>query len=229
MLRIELLLLVDAEATMRTVDAFLDFCDLVNSQDYHECWSMTWLDTLRNGRSLTLRLGVHTGLEDMPDQVWEVGTRYTRVFSLVEFEFTAWTISDDHVLLWDDQEPFSQLNFRGPASSHGEILWDLFERHREIAEHWIPFERYINPAFLANRLSGGCGVLADGPERLLREYADVLKESDLEPYFPYPTRAPHWWDDEHRRWVDGDQNLSVLILGGSSYIVGTEFFANRLE
>jgi hypothetical protein len=72
-------------------------------------------------------------------------------------------------------------------------------------------------------------VLADGPERLLREYADVLKESDLEPYFPYPTRAPHWWDDEHRRWVDGDQNLSVLILGGSSYIVGTEFFANRLE
>ncbi len=110
---------------MRTVDAFLDFCDLVNASDYHECWSMTWLDTLRNGRSLTLRLGVHTGLDDMPDQVWEVGTRYTRVFSLVDFEFTAWTLADDHVLLWDHQEPFSQLNFRGPASSHGEILWDL--------------------------------------------------------------------------------------------------------
>ncbi len=130
------------------VDAFLDFCDLVHAQDYHECWSMTWLDTLREGKSLTLRLGVHTGLDDMPDQVWEVGARYTRVFSLVEFEFTAWTISDDHVCSGTHQEPFSQLNFRGPASSHGEILWDLHERHREVAGHWIPFDRYINSAFL---------------------------------------------------------------------------------
>ena len=227
--RIQLLLLLDAGASMQSVDAFLDFCDLVHEQDYHECWSMTWLDTLRVGKSLTLRLGVHTGLDDVPDQVWEVGTRCTRVFSLVEFEFTAWTISDDHVLLWDHQEPFSQLNFRGPASSHGEVLWDLHERHRQIAGHWIPFDRYINPAFLENRLSGGCGVLADGPDRLLREYAAVLAESDLEPYFPYAPRPPHCWDDETNCWVDGDKNLSVLILGDSSYIVGTEFFANRVE
>jgi hypothetical protein len=144
---------------MRTVDAFLEFCDLVHSRDYHECWSMTWLDTMREDKSLTLRLGVQTGLDDVPDQVWEVGARCTRVFSLVEFEFTAWTISDDHVLLWEHQEPFTQLNFRGPASSHGEVLWDLHERHRKIAGHWIPFDRYINTALLSNRLSGGCGVL----------------------------------------------------------------------
>jgi hypothetical protein len=214
---------------MRTVDAFLEFCDLVHSRDYHECWSMTWLDTMREDKSLTLRLGVQTGLDDVPDQVWEVGARCTRVFTLDEIEFTAWTISDDHVLLWEHQEPFTQLNFRGPASSHGEVLWDLHERHRKIAGHWIPFDRYINTALLSNRLSGGCGVLADGPERLLREYAAVLRESDLEPYFPYPPRPPHSWDAECSRWVDGEQNLSVLILGDSSYIVGTDFFANRLE
>ena len=229
MLRFELLLLIDAEASMRSVEAFLDFCDVVHARDHHECWSMTWLDTVRDGKSLTLRLGVHAGLDDVPDQVWEVGVRHARVFSLVEFEFTAWTILDDHVLLWDHQEPFSQLNFRGPASRHGEVLWDLHERHRAIAGHWIPFDRYLNGAFLSNRLSGGCGVLADGPDRLLREYAAVLSESDLEPYFPYPPRPPHWWDDEHSRWVDEDQNLSVLILGGSSYVVGADFFANRVE
>jgi hypothetical protein len=214
---------------MRTVEAFLDFCDLVHSQDCDECWSMTWLDTSRDGKSLALRLGVHTGLDDVPDQVWEVGAGYARVFSLTEFEFTAWNISEDHVLLWEHQDPFNQLNFLGSASSHGEVLWDLHERHKEIAGHWIPFDRYINPALLSNRLSGGCGVLADGPDRLLREYAAVLRESDLEPYFPYPPRPPYRWDDENRRWLDDDQKLSVLILGSTSYIVGTDFFANRIE
>jgi hypothetical protein len=229
MVRFELLLLHDAEASMQTVEAFLDFCDLVHAQDVHECWSITWLDTLREGKSLTLRLGIETELDEVPDQVWEVGARNTRAFSLDEFEFTSWAVSDDHVLLWEHREPFSQLNIRGPASSHGEVLWDLHERHRTVAGHWIPFDRYLNAAFLANRLSGGCGVLADGPHRLLQEYAAVLAETDLEPYFPYPTRRPHSWDDESSCWVDTDHKLSVLILGGSSYLVGADFFANRVE
>ena len=134
---------------MRPVDDVHRVLRPVHAQDDHECWSMTWLDTLREGRSLDrCDWGSHTGLDDVPDQIWEVGARHTRAFSLVEFEFTAWTISDDHVLLWDHQEPFSQLNFRGPASSHGEVLWDLHERHRAVAGHWIPFDRYINPAIL---------------------------------------------------------------------------------
>ena len=67
---------------MQTVEAFLEFCDLVHAQDVHECWSITWLDTLREGKSLTLRLGIHTGLEEVPDQVWEVGgAEYPGVFA----------------------------------------------------------------------------------------------------------------------------------------------------
>jgi hypothetical protein len=214
---------------MSQVQEFLDFCDLVHAQDLHESWSMTWLDTAREGRSLIVRLGVHTGIDELPNQVWEVGAHHTRAFSLMEFDLNEWTYLRDHVLLWEHQEPFSQLNYRGATCRHEAVLWNLHERHRAVAGHWIPFERYINGVFLANRLAGGGGVLADGPERLLREYADVLSESGLEPYFPYSPRPAHWWDDEHQRWVDGDPNLSVLILGGSSYIVGVDFFANRLQ
>jgi hypothetical protein len=214
---------------MTQVQEFIQFCEHVHVRDHDECWSMTWQDTLREGRKLILRLGIHTGLDDVPNQIWEVGSERTRAFSLVEFEFTDWTFSDDHVLLWEHEEPFSQLNFAGPASSHGDVLLALHERHRAVAGPWIPFERYLNSFFLANRLAGGCGVLADGPDRLLREYAAVLSKSDLKPYFPYSPRPAHWWDDEHRRWVDEDQRLSVLILGSSSYVVGTDFFANRVE
>jgi hypothetical protein len=214
---------------MGLVQEFVEFCDLVQGSDDHDCWSMTWLDTVREGRSLVLRVAVHTNLDDLPDQLWEVGCQHTRAFSLVEFDFSAWTLSDDHVLLWEHEEPFSQLNFLAPASCHVETLWKLYERHHRVAGHWIPFERYLNPWCLSNRLSGGTGVLADGPHRLLEEYAEVLRSTEIEPYFPYAPRPPHRWDDVERRWVDQDEKLSVLILGGSSYVVGADFFANRVD
>jgi len=213
---------------MCPVQEFIEFCDHVHTRDHDENSSMTWLDTLREGRKLILRLGIHTGMDDVADQIWEIGSECTREFSLVEFEFTDWTFSDDHVLLWDHEEPFSQLNFRGPPSRHEGVLWDLHERHRAVAGQWIPFERYLNGVFLSNRLAGGGGVLADGPDRLLREYAAVLRASELEPYFPYSPRPAHRWDEEDCRWVDEDQKLSVLILGSSSYVVGAGFFANRV-
>jgi hypothetical protein len=214
---------------MGLVQEFVEFCDHVHDSDDHDCWSMTWLDTLREGRSLTLRVAVHTNLDDLPDQLWEVGCRHTRAFSLVEFDFSAWTLSDDHVLLWEHQEPFSQLNFLAPDSCHFEALWKLYERHHRVAGHWIPFERYFNPWCLSKRLLCRTGVLADGPQRLLEEYADALAGTDVETYFPYAPRPAHRWDDEERCWIDQDEKLSVLILGGSSYVVGADFFANRVD
>ncbi len=89
-------------------------------------------------------------------------------------------------------------------------------------------KRYLNPAILGNCLSTSGGVLADGPDRLLREYAEVLQEHECEPYFPYPPRPAHRWDEDSRCWIDEEDKLSVLILGRSSYIVGTDFFAIRI-
>jgi hypothetical protein len=189
---------------------------------------MTWLDPLREGRSLVLRLAVDTGSTDQPNQIWEVGSRHTRGFSLVEFELTDWTLTDDHALLWDHQEPFTQLNFIGPCAKNEGVLWKLYARHRAIAWPWIPFERYMTPAILESCLSTGSGVLADGPERLLKEYADVLRENGVEPYFPYSSRPAHRWDEETRAWVNEEAKLSVLVLGGSSYMIGTDFFATRI-
>ena len=151
----------DSEALMHPVHEFLEFCDHVRANDDHECWSMTWLDTLREGRSLVLHLAVDTGQSECPNQIWEVGSRDTRGFSLVDFDLTEWTLADDHVLLWDFTEPFNQLNFRAAHKRHDEVLWKLYERHRAVAWPWIRSERYINPAVLDRCLSSGSGVLAD--------------------------------------------------------------------
>jgi hypothetical protein len=213
---------------MHPVQEFIQFCDNVDASDDDDCWSMTWLDTLREGRSLVLRLAVDIGLHDPSNQIWEVGSHHTRGFSLADFDLTDWTLTDDHPLLWDHQEAFSQLNFIGPCKRHEDVLWELYVRHRAVASPWIPFERYMNPAILGGGLSTGSGVLADGPERLLREYAGVLRKNGLDPYFPYPPRPAHCWDEDNRCWVDEQDKLSVLILGGCSYIVGTDFFASRV-
>jgi hypothetical protein len=213
---------------MGLVQEFVDYCEHVSTCDLDENSSMTWLDTMRDGRKLVIRVGIRTGTEDVGDEIWEIGAEYTREFSLVEFEFTDWTFTDNHVLLWDHKEPFNQLNFAGSPACHRDVLWALHERHRAVAGHWIPFERYLNNLFLRNGLAGGCGVLADGPDRLLREYAAVLSRCDLEPYFPYAPRPAHWWDEDNHCWVDDDPKLAVLVLGRSSYIVGRDFFAERV-
>ena len=161
---------------MHPVQEFIQFCDHVRADDDHDCWSMTWLDTVREGRSLVLRLAVDTGLNERPNQIWEVGSHHARGFSLVEFELTDWTLADDHVLLVGPPGAVQSAQFPAPCKRHEDVLWKLYERHRAVAWPWIPFERYINPAILENCLSTGSGVLADGPDRLLREYADVLEK-----------------------------------------------------
>ncbi len=103
---------------MHPVQEFIQFCDHVRASDDHDCWSMTWLDTVRDGPSLVLRLAVDTGLNERPNQIWEVGSHHIRGFSLAEFELTDWTLANDHVLLWDHQEAFSQLNFIAPCKRH---------------------------------------------------------------------------------------------------------------
>ncbi len=71
-------------------------------------------------------------------------------------------------------------------------------------------------------------MLAEGPERLLAEYAAVLDRHGIEAYFPYPAEPAHHWDEDRRCWVDDGNSLSVLILGGLSYIVGADFYAHRI-
>jgi len=214
---------------MGTLQEFVDSCDRVDAVSDGDDWWMTWLDSRRERQTVILRVRLDTRSGDIANELWEIRCQNTRAFSLGEIEFTDWTLSEDHVLLWDFQKPISQLFFRGPESRHEKVLWNLYERHRSLVEHWIPFERYINNYFLRNGLSGGFGFLAEGPDHLLREYAAVLTKSDLEPYFPYSPRPARRWDEECGKLILEDQGMSAFILGRCSYIVAESFAADRVN
>lgn len=135
---------------------------------------------------------------------------------------------DDHVLLWDYTEPASQLSFHGPDGRHDRLLSDLWVKHRAVVGDWIPYSRYLNGYFVCKGLSGISGVLAYGPDRLLKEYASVFAGSEIEAYFPYPPRPVMRWDEEGSRYVEESRELSVLILG-NSHIIGEHFEAERID
>ena len=104
------------------------------------------------------------------------------------------------------KEPRTRLYFKGPSACHDDLLWRFYERHRSLTQDRIPFDRYINAHFIANRLSGGFGMLAEGPDRLVREYASVLEASDLEPYFPY---VPEPVADGTGRCANGSPRIRI--------------------
>ena len=209
---------------MATIAAFFDSVEHMD-KDADDEWYMIWARLSELDGCAKLRTLVFNETIDPFPSVWEIEARGHREVCFKSGRFDQIALESDHPLLWGHTMPTEQLNFIGPPGPHESLLWRLYERHRQVVGDYIPFDRHVQSHFIGNRLSGGGGVLAEGPTRLLRTYADVLAGSDLEPYFPYPTRPAVRWD-EARQWVVEDAPLAVLILG-ESYLVAEEFSANR--
>ena len=215
---------------MGDIQEFLSFCDLVD----FEYGSIEWRSARKDGGSLELEVFIETGSHELADRAWKIRVEEACEIDLKEQRLGApeeLTLSPDHVLLWPYKDMVNQLNFTGPSGTHESLLWDLHDRHWRVTKGWIPFESFINWNFIWNRLSGGHGVLASGPNRLLQEYASVLRESELEPYFPYPPHQPvRAYGPEgvsKLLWEEENPELSVLILFGP-YVIGTGFSAESL-
>ncbi len=214
---------------MGTLEEFFSFIDRVDSLGEFEPLSMKWRAARRDGQALRLEVFVETHSQEIPDQSWEIRVGHAREIVLSKGalgEHDDLTLYHDHVLLWGHTESVSQLCFTGPSGNHESLLWDLYERHRQLAREWVPFDRYLNGTFIWNRLSGGHGVLAEGPDRLLREYAEVLRGSDLAPYFPQRGRAatdrmskngvlPSEWGYHQSRFGGERHGITVAISSPS--------------
>jgi len=210
---------------MGEVEEFIKSCELVADPHDPESWTLSWTNVVYGVDHVNVRVLVETHRTAIPDQTWEIRACNPVEITLKAGRTHGAALSRDHALLWPFKEQVSQLNFTGPSASHEGLLWELYEAHHALTKGFIP--RYLNAHFIHNRLSGGFGVLADGPDRLLREYASVLKRSDLESYFPYPSKPPRRVDEDRGQWIVEDRDLSVLILG-NSHIIGTSFGAVRV-
>ena len=99
---------------------------------------------------------------------------------------------------------------------------ELWRRHSVLTAGYIPFGTYFNPDLpIADLLATNGGIIAEGPRRVMDEYADVLN-GHVEAYV-VKTRAPGQWIGDGQK--PEQRNVQLLLLGSDSYVVGTGFSA----
>jgi len=176
--------------------------------------------------------------QDEHEQQWQIrcqSVREQRIDHSPVYNNVWLELEDDHVLLWPHVLPQVELYFRGKSAKRVEVLGTLWEKHLELVQGWFPFDRFLKggpPAM--KHLDGGFGLFADGPEPLIRAYAEVLDDyaisaSTLPPRAP---RVPMRWDGQ--RWIEfagpwagGEDRMHVLLFG-QTYFVARSFEEKRI-
>ena len=106
-------------------------------------------------------------------------------------------------------------------------LWSVLfmNRHVDLAEDWIPFQKYINSALrLSELIRGKFGMLADGPEPLVLSYEKIMQSFGFSTSH-HESRRPNYWNGE--KWIEEKATLSVLILD-QSYVIAEAFKASAI-
>jgi hypothetical protein len=115
-------------------------------------------------------------------------------------------VSQDHVLLWHYVQPYALTSFHGTAPEPLAVVGALFERHVELVDDWIPFQKYFNSNIrLSELIEGSFGMLADGPEALVFAYEEVMQS--------YGVSTSH-----HASIKPKDAFLSVIVFD-ESYVI----------
>jgi hypothetical protein len=151
---------------------------------------------------------------DLPENV-RITCRAWRENTVVPRHYGSVYLTQDHVLLWDYNQPHVVASFKGQVPDPFVVMGALFERHNELVGKWVPFLKYLNPCMpLSELLRGSHGMLAEGPEPLVLAYAEVLAN--------YGVSVSH-----HRYGRARDEKLSILILD-DAYVIANDFVAEAI-
>ena len=197
-----------------------------------------YLDLLaveKKGSNLELKYKIVTGLENEPEQLWQITCYKVREHKIVlgeqycDREYTEFKLFDDHVLLWSYNQPVSSLTFNNVNSNlePHHIIGKLYHKHQELVGSWIPFNSCFNrysDLTLNKLISLGHGKLAEGAEKLIIGYQEVMNECGFQS--SYLSRPPKQ-SDEEKGWIDEKSNLQVFITG-QSYVIAADLIAKRI-
>jgi hypothetical protein len=133
-------------------------------------------------------------------------------------------LSSDHVLLWPHATPTLSLYFHGSTTDPATVVGALHACHISLSGGWFEFGRWFNSApTLASLIDAGHGLLADGPEPLIKGYAQVMEQ------FGFRTstlsRPPVYW--EGASWTESIGPL-VALVSRPTYVIAAEVRSQRV-
>jgi len=157
---------------------------------------------------------------------WQIDCVGVREFLLRTLSFDSLRVESVHPILLTFNELFAELYFYSSPTNPSELIGELFEGHKELVDDWIPFERFLSqqPGGLPKILSAQSGMLASGPQSIIRKYAGILTRHTVA-HSVRSTQMPKVWDGE--KWIQPDLMPQALILD-NSYVVAESFDAQRL-
>lgn len=164
-----------------------------------------------------------TSIDDVVEQKWRIYLIGYLAGRLESGESYFMYFKNDHPLLWDYNDLQASLYFNGLPGDFYKLYWDLYNVHESLYGSYYDMDKYLNTEIKLHELMrSNYGLLANGPKRLLIEYAKCLEKESVKSSI-INEREPTFWNGE--RIVSGLRNPSVLLFGGS-YIITDEF---RLE
>ena len=197
--------------------------DIAEGIDFEDYGSLRLTKVESNGDSL--RLSLHITADEYPNrhQNWQVLCSAVKEQSLSLGEHYGLEFFDDHVLLWPHSARRTSTSFYGKTESPLAVVGALYQRHKELVGEWHPFHRFLNPDVgLSELISGGFGMLAEGPEPLVLAYEDVMRAHGFSASHLDPTKPVYGGGTER---IGQNAPAYVLILD-DSYVVAEQFVAS---
>lgn len=201
-----------------------DLIKVIGTLEYEHNGQMQLISTIEKGKDIELIIKLFTGVECTPPQFWKVCCVLVQEHQLILGQLGApFGLYKEHILLWAHEDRKVSLFFNGKSKDTFSIIGALYIKHRELVEHYVPFQRYINNYDLVKLISNGHGVLAEGPERLIIAYQHVMDE------FGFTTSVLPLRDGYQigSKYITPQGKGQNVLLMGSSYIIATNVEVSR--
>jgi hypothetical protein len=172
-----------------------------------------------------LRLSLHITADEYPDihEDWQVLCSAVKEHSLSVGNHYGLEFFNDNVLLWPHVARRTSLSFHGRAENPLAVVGALYQRHKELVGEWLPFHRFLNSNVgLLELITGGFGMLAEGPEPLVLAYEDVMRAHGVSASHLDPTKPVYGGGTERL----GENAPAYVLILDDSYVVAEQFVAS---
>lgn len=202
------------------LENLLDIAEGIDFEDYGSL-RLTTVESYGD----SLRLSLHITGDEHPDRhpSWQVLCSLVKEQSLSLGDHYDLQFFDDHVLLWPHLSRRTSTSFYGKAENPLAVVGALYQRHKELVGEWLPFHRFLNSNIqLSELISGGFGMLAEGPEPLVLAYEDVMRAHGFAASHLDPAKPVYGGGTE---LLGPNAGAFVLVLD-DSYVVAEHFAAS---
>jgi hypothetical protein len=185
--------------------------------DRPDSWVRLAETSWHTNRRVVLRFEVAVGRGKTAVGNWWVRAEGVREFAVCDADGGGIQLSvGSHPAVRQYTDRLSTLRFQGTVQDPARTISDLWMKHVEASDDWIPIDRYLpTPQRLQEILLKRAGTVCRGPAFLLRQYATALNGPDTKTTL---TR--------HRASAAVKKRVSVLHFG-SSFVIAERFVSAR--